>query len=304
MNALRYCSFFGFACCLSVPASAGPRSSTNYAVIADSIDCGGRRNGSANYTHDGSIGGSAVAALSTAASYVNKAGFVSQLTDVVGVLVSAPSTTLAEGSTLQLGAAQVLDDSTTLRLAPDSVAWSVSSGPVAGISSSGLLSAGLVYQDTPATARGDFGGFSGTFNLQVLDTLPDNFGSYAGDGIDDSWQVQYFGLNNPNAAPSVDFSGTGQTNLFKFVAGLNPLDPAARFIVTAAPVAGQPSQKLISFGPVLAGRTYSVRAKADMASSNWSTVAGSVLIVGSQGTLLDTAAIGAKKFYEVQIVKP
>jgi len=54
----------------------------------------------------------------------------------------------------------------------------------------------------------------------VFDTIPDNFRSYAGDGLLDGWQVQYFGQNNPKAGPSVDATGTGQTNLFKCVAGL------------------------------------------------------------------------------------
>jgi hypothetical protein len=30
----------------------------------------------------------------------------------------------------------------------------------------------------------------------VLDTIADNFGSYAGDGIGDDWQVQYSGVDN------------------------------------------------------------------------------------------------------------
>jgi len=49
--------------------------------------------------------------------------------------------------------------------------------------------------------------------------------------------VQFFG-QPPNllAAPGVDVSGTGQTNLFKYAAGLDPLDPNSRFTLTIAPV--------------------------------------------------------------------
>ena len=89
------------------------------------------------------------------------------------------------------------------------------SGPITGISASGLATAGVVYQDTPATAQGVYAGNTGTLGLTVLDALPDNYGSYAGDGLDDAWQNQYFGLNNPNAAPGHVSDGSGLTNLFK-----------------------------------------------------------------------------------------
>lgn len=288
---------------LAAPLYAGPRSSANYAISAESNDSGGRRSTSANYTQDASIGGSAVSAISSAANYTNKAGYVGQLTDPVGLLLGSPSTTVAEGGTLQLSAAQVQDDDTTTAVSAGAVAWSVAAGPLTGISSAGLVSAGLVYENTAATAQGTLAGFTGSLNLTVLDTLPDNFGSYANDGIDDSWQVQYFGLNNPSAAPGVDASGTGQTNLFKFVAGLNPLDPNARFRVQAAPVAGQPGQKQIVFGPVVAGRTYSVRAASDLTSGNWNTLSGGISVNGDEGTFVDPNAAGARKFYEVQVTR-
>ena len=71
-------------------------------------------------------------------------------------------------------------------------------------------------------------------------------GPYAGGGIPDSWLVQYFGLPpNPNAAPTADFTGTGQNNLFKYVAGLDPTNPASVFVLKVANVAGQPTQKLL-----------------------------------------------------------
>ncbi|MBS0658553.1 MAG: hypothetical protein JSR82_09960 [Verrucomicrobia bacterium] len=287
----------------SVSALAGSRASGSYAVPTDVTDTGGRRTTSALYTNDGSLGG--LAGSSTAApAETLRGGYVGQLYEVTGVTVTSGSTTVSEGATLQLGAAQVLDDTSLLTLAPAAVAWSVTGGPLTGISSGGLATAGLVFQNTPATARADFGGFNGTLNLTVLDALPDNFGSYAGDGIDDSWQVQYFGLNNPNAAPGVDFSGTGQTNLFKFLAGLDPLDARSRFVVSAAPVVGQPSQRVLTFNPVVAGRTYTVRASADLTTPGWTTLSGPVQINGNQGTFTDLNATGARRFYEVQITKP
>ena len=78
-------------------------------------------------------------------------------------------------------------------------------------------------------ARHIYAGNTGTLALSVLNVNTDDLPGYLGDGIDDAWQVQYFGLNNPQAAPTVDADGTGQTNFFKHIAGLNPLDPNSRF---------------------------------------------------------------------------
>ena len=92
----------------------------------------------------------------------------------------------------------------------------------------------------------------------------DDLPGYLGDGIDDVWQVQYFGLNNPQAAPTVDADGTGQTNFLKYIAGLNRLDPNSRFTLTAQPVAGRPGRKNLIFSPRLTDRTYMVKSKTDL----------------------------------------
>ena len=110
-------------------------------------------------------------------------------------------------------------------------------------------------------------GQTGQLLLTVRNANNDDYQACAGDGIDDAWQVQYFGApSNPNAGPTVDVSGTDQNNLFKFIAGLNPLDsfplfsfPAFRFTVKAQPVAGFPAQRNIVFLPLVAGRVYVVR---------------------------------------------
>ena len=38
-------------------------------------------------------------------------------------------------------------------------------------------------------------------------------------------------------------TGTGQTNLFKYIAGLNPLDPNSRFTLAIQPFAAQPGRR-------------------------------------------------------------
>lgn len=52
-------------------------------------------------------------------------------------------------------------------------------------------------------------GLSGTGIPTVINVNNDDHGSYAGDSIDDVWQVRYFGTNNPLVSPTKDAEGTG-----------------------------------------------------------------------------------------------
>ena len=286
-------------------AHAGPRTSANYSITTDTADAGGKRGTSTSYTNDGSLGG--VAGLSTVAAPAEtaKSGYIGQLYDITGLLVNAASPNVNEMATLQLAAWQFLDDTSLLAVPATSVTWGVASGPITGISAAGVATAGAVYQNTAASMQGTFGGFTGPLNLTVLDSIPDNFGSYAGDGVGDDWQVQYFGLPpNANAGPNADFDGTGQTNLFKYIAGLNPLD-GSRFTLLIAPVPGLPGQKNLTFNPVVAGRTYVITAKPDFTAPTWGAINASA--PGDNGTartITDLSASGAKKFYHVEITKP
>jgi hypothetical protein len=48
-------------------------------------------------------------------------------------------------------------------------------------------------------------------------TLLGNFGSYAGDALDDAWQFQYFGLSNPLARPLLDPDGERYSALARMI---------------------------------------------------------------------------------------
>ena len=290
---------------------AEPRTSANYTIAADTVDAGGGSAASASYTDSASTG--TIAGISTIAgsSQILKAGYIARLSDATGLLLLpasagiAASAGLPEGGTLQLSPFQALDDGTFLTLSASSVSWSVVSGPLISLSAGGLATAALVYQDTPAVISGTFGGFTSALSLNIRNVNPDDFGSYAGDGLPDGWQVQYFGLNNPNAAPAVDASGTGQTNLFKYTAGLNPLDPTSIFTLEIEPVAGQPAQKDLIFSPVFLDRTYRVEYTADVAAGAWLPLPGALATTAGQvRTVTDPAAASPAKFYRVFITKP
>jgi hypothetical protein len=290
---------------LPATAPAAPRSSASYAIATDTADAGGKRATSAAYTNDGSAGG--VAGLSTVAAPAEtaKAGYLGQLYDVTGLTLTAVSLNVNETATDQLGAWQVLDDATFLAVPAASVAWSVASGPLTGISTGGLATAGSVYQDTPANAQGIYLGQTGSLGLTVKNVNLDDFGSYAGDGLDDDWQVLYFGLNNLLAAPTADPDGDGQNNLFEFTAGLVPNNAQSRFALRITPVAGQPTQQKIIFNPLVSGRTYTVTFRPDLTTGTWTTLTGtSQSDNGAERTVTDLNATGGRKFYEVKISKP
>lgn len=305
MNAMKTKRLILVSMACAVPVQGAPRNSANYSMPVETADSGGRRTTSANYSNDGSTG--MIAGVSTVATPVEtvKAGFISQLVEITGLALSATPASVNETATRQLAAWQILDDASYLEVSAASVAWSVLTGPVTGISTSGLATAGVVYQDTSSTVQGVFGGFTGTLNLTVLDLLPDNFGSYAGDGLDDSWQNQYFGLNNPDAEPMRDPDGDGRSNQFEFTAGIVPTDADSRFDLRIEPVPGQPARKRLVFSPRWTDRTYSIVTSGSLEANGWSELTdGLISDSGSERSVTDPNASQSRKFYQVRIVKP
>ena len=131
----------------------------------------------------------------------------------------------------------------------------------------------------------------------MLDTIADNFGSYASDGIGDDWQNQFFGLDNPDAGPSKDPDGDGDNNLYEYHARLLPNDPTRFPDITLVPDATQGDALLtLSLGKV--GVTYTIGYKDSLLDVSWTTLTD---IVGSDGILdfTDEAASGLRKFYIV-----
>jgi hypothetical protein len=163
-----------------------------------------------------------------------------------------------------------------------------------------LTAVNNVYANPVGTVNGYYLGETGSASVQVL-------GPYANSGIADSWLVQYFGTPpNPNAAPTADADGTGQNNLFKYVAGLDPTNPASVFVLKVASVTGQPSQKNLLFNPVAGGRTYTPQFRTDMVTSAWATLTGfsGPTTNINQVTLTDLSATQTQKFYRIDISLP
>jgi hypothetical protein len=122
-----------------------------------------------------------------------------------------------------------------------------------------------------------------------------------------SWQLQYFGCTNcPQAASNADSVGTGQNNWFKYVAGLNPTNPASRFAVTAAAVTNPATGFQLTYGPLAAGRTYRPSFCTNLTRANWTMLIDYLGPVTNAGnaTLTDTNPSLAAKFYRLGISYP
>lgn len=231
-------------------------------------------------------------------------GYTGQLYDPVALqLTATPTTTVPEGLTRQLNAITLLDDNTFLATAQP--AWSILGGPLTSVSATGLATAGIVYNDSPATVRATANNLSATILLTVLNANPDNFGAYAGDGIDDDWQVALFGLNNPLAAPLADPDSDGQSNLFEFLAKVNPLDPFSVFTVRLQQNPVNPNRHDIVFKPVFADRTYTLLASPGLNPGGFTPVTNTSTVTGgSERTITVNTPATVRTFYRVQIAKP
>ena len=130
-----------------------------------------------------------------------------------------------------------------------------------------------------------------------------------GDGIANWWRLQYFGNSSATGATTCatcDFNGTGQNNLFKYVAGLNPTDPTSVFSLTIASDTNQTAQENLLFNPLASGRTYTPQYSTDLVGGVWLPLPSysGPLTNGNQVTITDTNAVGPQEFYRIDITYP
>jgi sugar lactone lactonase YvrE len=194
--------------------------------------------------------------------------------------------------------------------------------PLAATASSGLPVT-FTLVSGPASLSGNIVILTGGGTVTVTASQPGN-GVYAaalsvsqsffvvpppdtvGDGIPDAWRAQYFGGGGTNtnsvSCATCDADGTGQNNMFKYIAGLDPTNPASVFVLQIQNVPNQPTQKNLIYGPAADGRTYVVESTTNLVGGVWSPQAVSApLIDGTQVTVTDMNATGRQKFYRVDI---
>jgi hypothetical protein len=281
----------------AVSLHADLRTSANYSIATETTDVAGNHATSANYSSDGSAG--RITGLQTASGETSKNGYIAQLTELSSFGVTATPNNIPQGTTSQLSGTATNDDGTTTALSGSAIAWNSVAYPYQSLSNAGLLTAvANVYSNPAGSVSGTYLGATGFATVTVT-------GPYSSSVIPDSWFVQYFGpAPNPLADPNADADHTGQTNLFKYIAGLNPID-GSRFTLAIQNVSGQPAQKQLMFLPIVSGRTYTPQFATGLANSpSWQTVASFTQSDnGSTRTVTDLGA-SPPEFYRIQISFP
>jgi len=278
------------------------------------IDAGGQGSSSEKYTNTASFGAIGGFSGDSASAVYYQSGLISQLNETSGFAVGPEDGAVIEQASLQLEASAVLEDGTRSLTDPADVDWSIAAGsatsaggPLAAISTTGVLTAGAVDVHTAALIEATHLGQDYALTITVLDWQGDSFGSYAEDGLSDAWQVNYFGINSSAAVAAADPDQDGQDNAFEYLSGADPTDANSRF--QARMSSGDQGLEL-SFSPFIESRTYRILHAADLTNGAWQSLE-SVQIIAEDHTSeikrgrvaaisTDSAAAG---FYKVEIIE-
>lgn len=218
---MRRALLAGFAL---TPLLTAAGTSANYSLHMATLDGGGGKGLSLTCEINFSMGAGESGA---SANDRLRTGFAGRLRDALLLEIdrSGAPWSFNEQTSRQLVVNLLFDDDTLEPLSPTEVAWTLLEGPIAEVSADGVARAAYVYENTTAALLATYAGTSGTRSFTILNNGNDDFGSYAGDGLSDLWQVSYFGENNAQAKPGIDADNDGLNNLQEFAFATNPESP-------------------------------------------------------------------------------
>jgi len=276
--------------------------STYAAAITTSLDAGGNRSTNAHYAMDGSFGSFSGISSSQSSIVISRSGYVGQLYDVQEIRLNALSPAFNEGITNQLLATAIMDDATVLPLPNGDVIWSVINGPVASISANGLALATNVYQDSPATVEAHYQSKVSRLTLSILNAGTDDFGLYASDGVDDSWQVRYFGLSNTNALSLSDPDGDGASNFQEYLADTDPTNALSFFQIQS--ISKNDGYRI--YFRSSSNRKYTLYCSTNLLDGKWTPVTSLTAIRGNDNVIYfsDYSPDSNPCFYRIRVSLP
>jgi hypothetical protein len=281
------------------------QSSADYQISAEQFASAAGNTQSGDYSLVGSTS-HLDKSLVQSADYMLYQGFIGQVYAPIDLQVTATPASVGENATKQLAATQVMDDDTTLPVPAAEVTWLVLSGPVTSISAAGVAQAGSVYENTAASVQGSASGVSGTLNLTVLDSIPDNFGSYAGDGLPDGWQVQTMGLSGNKGGPALDPDGDGLSNLMEYALGLDPVLQSTLPATTVLNSGNMEFTYTRSKTAITGGTQFQVQWSDTLEATSWSGSGVSEQILSDDGTHQQVKATlpagsGGRRFVRLRV---
>jgi len=125
-------------------------------------------------------------------------------------------------------------------------------------------------------------------------------GDSDGDGMDDDWEIAYFGDLSRDGQG--DFDQDGQTDLAEFLAGTDPTNGASILQVLTIDTPGSSETKVL--WSAIPGKTYQVQYKTNLNDSGWANLSGPLTTASSTGVATDnqTSTI-AGRYYRVLLVE-
>jgi YD repeat-containing protein len=120
-----------------------------------------------------------------------------------------------------------------------------------------------------------------------------------GDGMDDAWELAYFGNLSRNG--SGDFDNDGFRDSYEFFAGTNPTNSTSALRLLSRPVVSG-GDTLVEWQSV-SGRMYRLQFKNTLTDATWQAVSGDVTATGATASKTDPTSPGQpRRLYRVMLV--
>jgi hypothetical protein len=115
------------------------------------------------------------------------------------------------------------------------------------------------------------------------------------DGMDDDWEVAYFGDLSRDGKG--DYDGDGMTDGQEFLAGTDPTNSGSILqVFTVAPISGGATTV---FWKSVPGKSYHVQYKDNLNDPDWTELPGTVITGATTASVVDANPTSSHRFYRV-----